>query len=144
MQHVGITPHLPLRLIKVEPARHDQYDIRRQCTQLRPFQAIGGPPRGPRHKISTRRGDQLGYPMAGNVWWIEPFERENARPRPPGDSRAHRSNSALHLSDALFGLLHGVRRAADVPDAGEDGGEIVGVQPQDRSEERRVGKECRL
>src|SRR3989442_2307921 len=74
--------------------------------------------------------------MAGDVGWIEPLERQHARPGTAIDTGTHCSNAPLHIFDQILGASTDPRCAPDVANAREDGGEIVGVERQNMCAQR--------
>ena len=73
---------------------------------------------------------------------IEPLEREDTRARLTGEACSHRGKPVFDRRDTRVGPLLGACGAADVANAGENGGKIMRVQREDRWR-RRQSRESR-
>src|SRR5258706_16383027 len=127
-------PSCPFEII---PAWHDEHAFRLERVQVGPIHPVRRVPRRASQELATGQCDQLGYPVAWDVRWIEPLQCQDARPRSIRDPGAHRVDAPLHVGDAILGLLHRSSRAANVANAREDCGEIMRVEAKDRRSDRR-------
>src|SRR6185369_698807 len=104
--------HLRLGARLVEAARHDDDDIRIGRFDLLPGQPPGGVAGARDDVVAAGRRDHLGNPVAAGKGWIEPFESQNAWPRPARRPRADRRQAVLQVPEESAGLrLPSDRRA---------------------------------